>query len=84
MTASQSLPRAGTMRRMRSTLNLVPRQREAVLRVHPADLSWAKGQANANLRALRVELGLTALRVSPDATLERGTVALGRPIKSSS
>ena len=33
----------GDCRRMRSTLNLVPRQREAILRVHPADLSWAKG-----------------------------------------
>jgi hypothetical protein len=69
--------------RMRTALELVPRSREAMLRVHPADLSWAKGQANANIRRLRVDLGLADLSVQPDESVARGTVDVGPlPVRS--
>ena len=64
-------------RRMRSVLALVPRRRAVELRVHPADLSWAKGQGNANIRSLRAELRLTGLSVRPDGDVARGAVVLG-------
>ena len=62
------------LRRMRAVVALAPRTRRTVLRVHPADLSWAKGQANSNLRTLRAELQLAELAVVPDETLPRGVV----------
>ncbi len=65
-------------RRMKTALAYTPRQREVMLRVHPADLAWAKGEANANIRGLRAELALAALTVTVDPTLARGAVALGR------
>lgn len=48
-----------------------------VLRVHPKDLSWAKGTANENIRALRAQHRLRALELETDATIPRGRVLLG-------
>jgi histone acetyltransferase (RNA polymerase elongator complex component) len=61
-------------RRMAEALAGMPRSRPAVVRVNPRDLSWAKGTANANVRALRAELGLVSLRVEPDPEVPRGRV----------
>lgn len=64
-------------RKLRVALEWMPRARVAVVRVHPADLSWARGQANANVRALRSELRLRELQVRPDPSVSRGTVQPG-------
>lgn len=61
-------------RRMAAALADLPRSAPVELRVHPKDLSWAKGASNGNVRALRAALSLPGLRVSPDATVPRGTV----------
>lgn len=53
------------------------------LRVHPQDLSWAKGTANANVRALRAGLGLRELRLIADPDLPRGCV-VGNSVVGSS
>jgi len=50
---------------------------EPVLRVHPQDLSYAKGTANENVRALRARLRLRGLVLQADPALPRGTVARG-------
>lgn len=63
-------------RRMDAALQLAPRTRPAELRVHPADLSWARGHAGANIRALRAAHGLPGLRLRPDPSLARGEVRL--------
>lgn len=64
-------------RRIRAAIQFLPRARVATVRVHPADLSQARGEANRNIRALRAELHLTALHVRPDPTVPRGTVRPG-------
>lgn len=61
-------------RRMQAALAGAPRSRPAIVRVNPKDLAWAKGTANANVRALRAALGLPALRVEPDPGVARGEV----------
>ena len=61
--------------RIRAALTHAPRARGATVRVHPADLSWARGPANATVRALRVEFGVPELRVEPDPEIPRGRVA---------
>jgi hypothetical protein len=61
-------------RRMQEALVAVPRSRPAVLRVNPKDVAWARGTANANVRALRAALGLPGLRVEPDPGVDRGVV----------
>lgn len=61
-------------RLMADALAPVPRTVPAEVRVHPKDLSWAKGTANENVRALRSALGLPGLVVHPDAQVARGTV----------
>ena len=66
-------------RRRADALRAHPRALPAVLRVNPRDLSWAKGTANANLKALRSALGLRSLSVEPDPGVVRGRVALGLP-----
>ncbi|RME26274.1 MAG: radical SAM protein, partial [Deltaproteobacteria bacterium] len=63
--------------RMARALDGVPRGSRALLRVHPKDLSWAKGTANENIRALRARLGLPEIEVRPDARVRRGTVIAG-------
>jgi histone acetyltransferase (RNA polymerase elongator complex component) len=50
---------------------------EAVLRVHPKDIGWAKGTSNTNARALRTRLGLSAVHIVPDPEVARGTVVVG-------
>lgn len=60
--------------RMRAALEPLPRRRAPRIGVHPADLSWAKGPANANLRRLRSDLGLPDLTVVPDPGCPRGKV----------
>ena len=50
---------------------------EAVVRVHPKDMGWAKGTSNTNARALRTRLGLSALHIVADPDVARGTVAVG-------
>jgi hypothetical protein len=60
--------------RMAEALAPVPRSAVVELRVHPKDLSWAKGTANANVRALRAAYGLPDLSVTPDPQVPRGTV----------
>lgn len=64
--------------RMAHELALVPRGSAVELQVNPRDLSWAKGTANANVRSLRVEHALTALRICPDESIPRGDVRLSR------
>lgn len=66
-------------RRMQALLVGHPRARPAVLRVNPADLAWAKGAENANIRALRAALGLRALSVEPDPGVVRGQLCLVAP-----
>jgi hypothetical protein len=66
-------------RRMEAALRGHPRARPAVLAVHPADLSWAKGTANANVKALRSALGMRALAVEPDPAVPRGRVVCRAP-----
>jgi len=63
-------------RRMRTALALAPRTRVSALNVHPSDLSWARGTANENVRALRAELRLPGIRVVPDDRVPRGEVHL--------
>jgi hypothetical protein len=63
-------------RRMDVALQLAPRTRTAELRVHPADLSWARGSAGANIRALRADHRLPGLLLRPDPSLSRGEVRL--------
>ncbi len=63
-------------RRMRSALALAPRTRVPCLSVHPADLSWARGTANENVRALRAELRLPGIQVVPNTSVPRGEVHL--------
>lgn len=62
--------------RMAHELELVPRGSSVELQVNPRDLSWAKGTANANVRALRAERALAALRICPDESIARGDVRL--------
>ena len=62
--------------RMAHELALVPRGSVAELEVNPRDITWAKGTANANIRALRAELSLAGLKVKPDAAVPRGDVRL--------
>ncbi len=62
--------------RMRRVLDVAPRSREAVLHVHPADLSWARGPANGNIRALRAAMGFAGLVVAPSEAVPRGQVVL--------
>ena len=64
--------------RMAHELALVPRGSAVELQVNPRDLSWAKGTANANVRALRAERALSALRICPDEAIPRGDVRLSR------
>jgi len=66
-------------RRMHAALVGQQRDRPAVVRVHPGDLAWAKGTANANVKALRAALGLRLLTVEPDPAIPRGDVRLGGP-----
>lgn len=66
-------------RRMAAALDGHPRARPAVLRVHPGDLSWAKGTANANVKALRAALGIRTLAIEPDPAVPRGTVLRAAP-----
>ncbi len=63
--------------RMAQALRGVPRGSRVALRVHPKDLSWAKGTANTNIRALRARLGLPVLELRPDDRVRRGTVVRG-------
>lgn len=44
------------------------------LRVHPKDLSWAKGTANENMRAMRAAFALPDLILNVDDAVPRGTV----------
>jgi hypothetical protein len=62
--------------RMAHELALVPQGSEVELQVNPRDLSWAKGTANANVRALRAERALSALWIRADETIPRGDVRL--------
>ena len=64
--------------RMAHELSLVPRGSTVELQVNPRDLSWAKGTANANVRALRAACALAALRICPDESIPRGDVRLSR------
>jgi len=61
-------------RRMAAALADLPRSAPIELRVHPKDLSWAKGASNTNVRALRAALSLPGLRVSADPSVPRGSV----------
>lgn len=61
--------------RMERALGAPPPGARLALQVHPQDLSWAKGPANANVRALRAALGLSELRLVPDPAQARGSVA---------
>lgn len=62
-------------RRMAAALEDARPGSRAVLRVHPKDLSWAKGTANENVRALRARLQLAELALETDAGLPRGAIA---------
>lgn len=64
--------------RMARALAEFPPGSHAAVRVHPKDLSWAKGSANENVRALRANLRLCALHVEPDEQVKRGTVEVDR------
>jgi hypothetical protein len=46
------------------------------MRVHPTNISRARGQRNGNCAALRKEFGFTEIRVVPDAGLDEEMVAL--------
>lgn len=61
---------------MAAALASLPSERSAAVLVNPKDLSWAKGTANENLRALRAALGRPDLEVRPDEQVARGTVAV--------
>lgn len=62
--------------RMAHELALVPRGSEVELQVNPRDLSWAKGTANTNVRALRAAHALASLRIRTDEGVPRGDVRL--------
>ena len=66
--------------RLRVLLADRPRGSRVVIAVNPADLSWVKGEANENLRAVRAELGLAAVHLATDSAVPRGTVRLARQI----
>ena len=61
---------------MAAALAPLPAERAVAVLVHPKDLSWAKGTANENVRALRAALGRPDLEVRPDAQVARGTVSV--------
>jgi len=63
--------------RMLSALGQAEIEENPVVRVHPKDISWAKGTSNINARTLRTRLGLKDLRIEADPEVERGTVAVG-------
>jgi histone acetyltransferase (RNA polymerase elongator complex component) len=52
-------------------------RRRILLRVHPKDLSWAKGTSNENVRWLREYLAIDEVRLKADDTVRRGSLALG-------
>ncbi|MDG1482101.1 MAG: hypothetical protein P8R54_21090 [Myxococcota bacterium] len=62
--------------RMAHELALVPRGSQVELQVNPRDLSWAKGTANTNVRALRAAHALASLRIRTDEDVPRGDVRL--------
>ena len=64
-------------RRMIAALVGVDVDEEAIIRVHPKDISWAKGTSNINARSLRTRLGLSAVHIISDPEVQRGTVAIG-------
>ncbi|MEL6346848.1 MAG: hypothetical protein AAFV53_27290 [Myxococcota bacterium] len=64
--------------RMASVLRLVPAGSRVEVEVNPRDLSWAKGTANENIRALRARLSLQELTIRPSDRLSRGEVKLGK------
>ncbi len=51
--------------------------RRVLLRVHPKDLSWAKGTSNENVRWLREHLAIEEVQLTADDTVDRGSLALG-------
>ena len=66
----------GFRARMEALLRELPRSHPIALRVHPKDLSWAKGTSGENIRVLRARLRLSGLSLVADASLPRGSVAL--------
>jgi histone acetyltransferase (RNA polymerase elongator complex component) len=51
--------------------------RRVLLRVHPKDLSWAKGTSNENVRWLREHLAIDDIELAADDSVARGALALG-------
>lgn len=61
-------------KRMQTALHGARHGVPEVLVVHPADLQWAKGTNNANVRALRASLRLDRIELQTDPALARGEV----------
>lgn len=66
--------------RLSSVLRFVPKGSRVEVQVNPRDLSWAKGTANENIRALRAQLSLQELKIRPAPHVERGDVQLSRVV----
>jgi histone acetyltransferase (RNA polymerase elongator complex component) len=64
-------------RRMMDALSRSEHGDCAILRVHPKDISWAKGTSNVNARTLRTRLGISEIRIEADPAVARGTVVVG-------
>jgi hypothetical protein len=64
-------------RRMEILASELGDTRRVLLRVHPKDLSWAKGTSNENVRWLRERLAIQDVELAADETVARGALALG-------
>jgi histone acetyltransferase (RNA polymerase elongator complex component) len=65
------------LKAVRQALRRRPISRDTLeLRVHPRNLSRARGQGNANCGALRQEFGFSRVRVTPDPNLDEEVIAL--------
>lgn len=63
-------------RRLEQALQDQPSGAHVIVAVNPRDLSWLKGTANENLRAVRARLRLAAIRIATDEAVPRGEVHL--------
>ncbi len=64
--------------RLTNELRFVPQGSAVEVLVNPRDLSWARGTANANVRALRAHHALSSLSIRPGEHIPRGDVRLAR------
>ncbi|SDD47677.1 elongator complex protein 3 [Sporomusa acidovorans] len=56
--------------------NLVPAERELLIRHHPQDCSKVRGQRNSNINRLKQSYNLVRIILSPDSSVKKGCLVL--------